>query len=55
VAEDTKSEKFPVRDQLGSFIENRGDLGLWDLHESQDEGKQRFLPHRDDERPARHS
>jgi hypothetical protein len=26
VAEDKKSEKFPVRDQLGSFIENKGEL-----------------------------
>ena len=32
--------------------EQGGTLGVWNLHESKDEGKQRILPHRNHERPA---
>ena len=34
-AEDIKSDRFPVKEQLEQFISNKGELsGLWYLHES---------------------
>ena len=55
-AEDIKSATFPVKEQLSSFIANKGELlACGTCMESKDEGKQRFLPHRNDEGSAGHS